>query len=226
MNRHLVFIILISILLSACVQRNDFKAYRYNPFQYPYPEYYIEADTITVEAVTFLDFQDMGRIEFFNKTAYIPMNLLDPTPISANDDKVIFKKDNKILIIERIKDTSIGCLDELTRMSNRDFCSSFSSSQEFFDILFTKTPDILFYTENKRIGYQWILHKKGIYFENVKYSRKYIGKNFIAYESKYIQGKMTKDLILFFEGNKNYFYTISTNIDDTNFFDTFLKSIR
>lgn len=92
MSRHLLFIILISASLSACVQRNDFKAYRYNPFQYPYPEYYIEADTITVEAVTILDFQDMGRIEFFNKTAYIPMNLLDPTPISANDDKVIFKK--------------------------------------------------------------------------------------------------------------------------------------
>lgn len=225
MSRHLLFIILISASLSACVQRNDFKAYRYNPFQYPYPEYYIEADTITVEAVTILDFQDMGRIEFFNKTAYIPMNLLDPTPISTNDDKVIFKKDNKILIIERSKETSIGCLDELTRMSNRDFCASFSSSQEFFDILFTKTPNNLCYAKNKQTGYQWILHKKGIYFENVEYARRYIGNNLIAYENNYIQGKMTKDLILFFDGDKNYYYTISTNIDDNYFFQKFLQSI-
>lgn len=225
MIRHLFFIILISASLSACVQRNYFKAYRYNPFQYPYPEYYIEADTITVEAVTFADFQGMGRIEFFNKTAYIPMNLLDPTPISANNDKVIFKEANNILIIERSKETSIGCLDELTRISNRDFCASFSSSQEFFDILFTKTPDILLDTGTKRIGYQWILHKKGIYFENVEFTRKHIGRNFIAYESKYFHVKTVKDLILFFEEDDDYFYTISSNIDDKYFFETFLQSI-
>ena len=225
MNRHLVFLIFISALIPACVQRNDFEAYRYNPFQYPYPEYYIKSDTITVETANFTDNQNMGRVEFFNRTAFIPLHIMDQNPISTNNNKVIFKKGNNILMIERSKDTSIGCLDELTRTSKRDFCASFSSSQEFFDILFTKTPDILLNAGTKRIGYQWILHKKGIYFENVEFTRKYIGKNFIAYESKYFHGKTVKDLIIFFTEDDDYFYTISSNIDDKYFFETFLQSI-
>jgi len=217
----------ISLLLAGCLGNQGFEGYRYNPFQYPYPEYYLKAESIPISDMKIKPENTMAQISFFDLSSSVPAELLNVEPTAVSDNKIVYKADDKILIIHREKDTLLGCADEEERKMNNDFCSAFASTREFYDKLYTFTPDDLKRNDNKLTGNKWIVHRKGFVFENVENINRYLGKDFIAYESNYkTGGKLTKDIVLILDKTYPYYFTFSTNICGDQFFKDMLESLQ
>jgi len=81
-----------------------------------------------------------------------------------------------VLIIHREKDNLLGCTDEEGRNLNKDFCSAFASTREFFDKMYVLTPDDLKNSNNWQTGNKWIIHRKGFVFEGVNSTNRYFWK--------------------------------------------------
>lgn len=217
----------IVLLVAGCSSNQGFEGYRYNPFQYPYPEYYSKADSIPIGNEKKIFENNMVKLEFFGLNSYISAKSFRAIPKEIKENKVIYKADDNFLIIHREKDNLLGCVDEQVKNRNRDFCSVFESTKEYYDKLFTLTPEELNNKDKLDTGHKWIVHRKGFTFENVNMLRKYVGKDFIAFESSYNAGnKMTKDMILFLDNAQSYYFTFSTNICDDWLFRKLLETIQ
>lgn len=121
----------------------------------------------------------------------------------------------------------IGCDDEQVKNSNKDFCSAFDTSKEYYEKLFTITPQDLRSGNKQIIGNKWIVHRKGFTFENVKKLHKYTGRCFVSFESIYkSDSNMTKDMILFHDDTKPYYIVFSTNHKDDSIFKNLLKTLQ
>ena len=69
----------------------------------------------------------------------------------------------------------------------KDYCSAFKTPQELFHKLFTLTPETA-----DSVGDKWIVHAKGIVFENVKKIEIYSSDKYIAYV-KFIKDSCIKE---------------------------------
>jgi len=217
---------LIAILLTGCSSNYAFEGYRYNPFQYEYPEYYLKAETIPINVFINNSENNMAKIDFFGLSSFVPTELLNANHKGISDNKIVYKTAGNVLIIHREKDDLLGCIDEEERKMNKDFCSAFTSTREFYDKLYTFTPDDLKKSDNQQTGNKWIVHRKGFVLENVSKTYKYIGKDFVAYESDYkTGGNMTKYMILFLDKTYPYYFTYATNISGDHFFEGLLESL-
>ncbi len=223
-----LYVLLISLLMMcSCAHENPFDAYRYNPFIYPYPEHRLKAEADVISSIEDKQHEYTNIIEFYGYKANLPLNLFDSNPAEKNDGKIIYKKDKKVLIIHREKDTLLGCTNADIKDKNKDFCSAFASTKDFYHKLFTLTPDDLHKSEYSGTGNKWIVHRKGFFFENVTKIKIYSGADFIAFESTYTSDRiMTKEIILFPEKTHPYYFTLSTNVQDANLFRTILETMR
>jgi hypothetical protein len=225
-NKLCFYIMTLSALfLSSCTINNDFQGYRYNPFQYPYPEYYLKAESITIPVAQVEHYPDMVKLEFFGFTSHVPRRLFNARQKSVNENEVIYEADGKVLIIYREIENLLGCVDEEIKNKNKDFCSSFTSTRQYYEKLFTLTPDTLRTGSGIQTGDKWIVHRKGFTFENATKLIKYVKNGIEAYGTCYKPGKaITKDMILF-AGDKTYHYTFATNISETRLFEILLNNI-
>lgn len=158
--------------------------YRLDPFQWIYPEYFYKADIINVEKEK-VQLKGYTKVVFFGLSAYVPSEYAEE--ITRDHDNLIFesKSVEKIYML-KASDDSFICSDERFNYK-KDFCSAFKTSQELLYKLFTLTPDTA-----KNIGDKWIVHDKGIEFENVKKIEIYSNDRFMAYV-KFIKDSLVKE---------------------------------
>jgi hypothetical protein len=218
---------LIALLVSGYSSNHGFDGYRYNPFQYAYPEYYLKAEAIPINETKINSENNMAKIDFFGLSSFVPMELFNAKHRDVSEIKIAYKTAGNVLIIHREKEILPGCTDEEERNLNKDFCSAFTSTREFYDKLYTFTPADLKRSDNQQTGNKWIVHRKGFMLENVSKTNKYIGKDFVAYESNYkTGGNMTKYMILFLDKTYPYYFTFATNISGDHFFKEILGSLK
>jgi hypothetical protein len=198
--------------------------YRFYPFQWIYPEYFYKADIIPVEKEK-LPPQGFTKVEFFGLTAYIPSEYTEE--IKRKYDIMYFKSKtgNSIMMIKSSDDSSM-CSEE-AQIYQKDYCSAFKTPQELFYKLFTLTPDTA-----KNVGDKWIVHGKGILFDNAKKIEIYSGDKFIAYV-KFIKDSLVKETkfsheITLFNANGplNSYLTISFLANDDTILKNFISTIE
>ncbi len=225
MTKFIYLMTIIVLLATSCSSNQGFEGYRYNPFQYPYPEYFLKAKSIPINNEN--PDKSMVKLAFFGLSSYVPEELFNVKTNKANENKIIYKTDGKVLIIHRDKDNLLGCADKEVRNRNEDFCSAFSSTREFYNKLFTLTPEDLKINKDMKTGDKWIIHRKGFMFENVSKLHKYVGKDFVAFECIYKNGgNMTKDMTLFMDKTYPYYFTFTTNLSDDSFFRKLLENLQ
>jgi hypothetical protein len=202
----------------------DLEQYRTYPFQWIFPEYYYKADIIRVEKEK-IPPQGYTKVEFFGLSAYIPSKYIEE--IKRKDDDIFFKSKtgDKIMMIKS-KDSSVLCTEE-TNTNDKDYCSAYKTPQEFYHKLFTLTPDT---AENT--GDKWLVHGKGILFENAKKIEIYSGDKFMAYiiffkDSLGIEKKFSLEITLFHaNGPLNSFITITFPAKDDTTLKHFISTIE
>jgi hypothetical protein len=210
-------------LLFECKAQNGnlktgFENYRYNPFQFPYPEYNLKADSVFISSVDHSTIPNSIKIDYFGFQSYIDSTIFDSIVSRGDRGYYFYKNNKKVFIILFNKDSLIGCSDSESRSINRDFCSAFSSNKEYFQKLYTLTPDDL----NKRkyfpLGNSWIVHQKGIIFQDIKSISIHIHNEFIAFRRDY---NLEKNLsvsngVVVFHNNLNPNYSISFAFSTSN----------
>ena len=208
--------ILFGVLLAGCSCQNDILAYRYNPFQFQFPEHHLEAEVVKIPPQSFS--RDQGSsFEFYGLTATLPerWKSLSKSKVEK-ENKVIYKKNYEAIIISRQKQNMLGCEDPKYSLSNRDFCSAFSSIQDFYWKLYTFSPE---YFQKRGVppttGELWVIQRKGMFFEPVKKIAVYIGDNSTAFRNDYKPGyRLKSDLLIFNKKLTPDYLIISTTIDD------------
>lgn len=206
---------------STSLEKSD---YRFDPFQWIYPEYYYKADIIPVQKEKIAP-DGYTKVEFFGLTAYIPSNYTDK--ITREHDIMSFwsKAGDRILMLKATNDTFF-CSDEKLAYQ-KDYCSAYKTPQELFHKLFTLTPDI---AEN--IGDKWIIHDKGLQFDNAKKIEIHSDDKFMAYV-KFIKDSLVKktefshEITLFHaNGPLNCYVNIRYIANDDTFLKYFISTIE
>lgn len=154
--------------------------YRFDPFQWIYPEYFYKAETVPVEKKP--QAKRGARIKFFGLSACFPE--IYSKDISLEHDIMTMKSESgsHVLIMKASGDAML-CSEE-KRIRNRDFCSAYKTAEELFHKLFTLTPETA-----ETTGDKWIVHDKGREFDNVKKILIFSDDSFLAYV-KYIKNDL------------------------------------
>lgn len=230
--RRSLFLLLIFCIMGCTSPCEKLKHdYRYNPFIFPFNEYYYKANIVELKSKINVD-SNTTHIQFFDLHATIPGKWSSKeTPFSKNRtaykvrnkendlNYILITNEKKCLFTEFCKDST----DE------KDFCSAFKTPIELYEKLFTLTPD----REDLTIGDLWIIHRKGQLFEFVKKIYIYKLDNFIAFREDYDLKKRPKasaietTISLFpYKNNMGYAYlVISTNFSDDDLILQLLQSI-
>lgn len=223
--KKLLFLLLLS--LAACSTSEQlctgFEHYRNNPFQFPYPEYYLKAKVVEITSQHLTLQNKQIKINFFDLSATISKDWFDHQDVSSNGGTISFQKDNErsfFVYIER--EQLMGCGVPETREANRDFCSAFNSTKEFYDKLYLLTPDDLRKNEYASKGNSWIVHQKGSWFSSprqVTTIYKYKGNGFVAFRRDFDNKKesggkaLTSELVIFHQNNAPNAIVIGSRID-------------
>ncbi|MCP3872580.1 MAG: hypothetical protein GY699_05405 [Desulfobacteraceae bacterium] len=161
--------IIIIIFIAGCATQNGFEDYRFNPFQFPYSEYYLTAINIQ-EAKKPQDLEALSELNVFGVKIRINKNNFDE--VIKNKDlntPFILKKNNTLVLLANYhQDSLMGCKSKVSREAHKDFCSAFNSSKEFNKKLFTLTPNDINNPAPLGDGDLWIIHKKGYVFEQTE----------------------------------------------------------
>jgi hypothetical protein len=204
--------------------KNFLTDYRLNPFQWIYPEYFYKAEIIPVENEK-LPPQGFSKVEFFGLAAYVPSEYTNEIIRKHNIMGFKSKTGNKIVIVKSSDDFGL-CSEEET-IREKDYCSAFKTHQEYIHKLFTLTPDTA-----ETIGDKWMVHCKGMFFDDTKKIEIYSGDKFIAYV-KFIKDSMVKErkfsheITLFHaNGPLNSYITISFIANDDTILKNFLSTIE
>ncbi|MBN1981567.1 MAG: hypothetical protein JW795_08555 [Chitinivibrionales bacterium] len=192
------------VWLSSCCVKNEFSGYRNNPFQFPYQEYYLKPDTVAlsqaVEPVTkpgaFVEIS-LKDYSFSLDTAWFDrMSIIDADTSSLG----FFKNGRRTFVVSYNEEKMMGCLDSAGREAEKDFCSAFHSSEDYFFKLFVLTPDDLGKDEYFGRGYEWIVHHKGSYFERVRKTAIYRRDEIVIFRRDFKKTNtslLTTELIIF-----------------------------
>lgn len=181
---------------------SGFVYYRLNPFQFPYKEYYITPDTIVLSTqanfkLNRSDSVTLKNISFFLDTAWFDRY----SPQTVDTCSIgFYKKNRKRFVVSYSKENRMGCLDSMTRQVEKDFCSCFSSSEDYFYKLFTLTPEQLGKDPFLARGYDWIVHNKGSYFQNVRKISIYQKDDLVAFRRDFVKSgeiPITTELVVF-----------------------------
>jgi hypothetical protein len=213
------------LVLFGCSCRESIPAYRYNAFQFIYPEHYLKADITNVPSSGASD-ENTATLEFFGLHAVLPSRWRELVQSRVlKGDKVICKSRGEVVIISLEKETKLDCEFQEFREANKDFCSAFNSINDFYLKLFTLTPDIVLTRKPSITGEQWLVHKKGYYFELVKSIKIYQGDEVTVYRSDLKPGHSVKtNLIIFHKKLRPNYLLVSTTFDDEEALNSLIAS--
>jgi hypothetical protein len=208
-------------------QANPFENYRFNPFQYPYPEYQYTAEQIPVDQLSSPEVSTK-TINCFGVSISFPEYIAEQVIEKSKSLILIKSKNNKGLIVNFEKEKLMGCSDEAERIKNRDFCSAFSSTGDFYNKLFSLTPADLSKEKYSSTGYKWIVHRKGHMFNNVSKIAVYKGINYKVYRTDIKDKTMSlkTELVIFTESIKPDYLILSMNFTDDMVINTIVKSLK
>lgn len=206
---------------------NFLTEYRSYPFQWIYPEYFYKAEVIRVNKENNLSQEGYTKVDFFGLTAYIPSQYT--SEIKRKHDIMYFKtKTGDWIMMIKSSDSSILC-SETKQGYMKDYCSAFKTPQEYIHKLYMLTPDTV-----ESMGDKWIVHGKGVVFENAKKIEVYSDDEFMAYV-KVIKDSLVKEktikfsheIILFHaKGPLNAHITISFSAKDDTLLKHFISTIN
>lgn len=223
----LLFIFII-VFIYGCSAASGFEDYRYNPFQFPYPEYYLKAEKIkTIETVK--RNKSSQPIDLFGVKALVPRQY-DDIAIRNNNAKspTVLKKNGGIFLFAAYHEEDLlGCNSPTAVKMHRDFCSAFDSTEEFNKKLFTLTPEAITSPNTLSDGDLWIIHRKGMIFKKTQKIKMYQLKNLTAFRQdlkKSATGKIQIHVfpksiapdsieIIIFEKDENLVKTILSSIN-------------
>lgn len=227
MKRAYFFFLLLFFV--GCLQDNAFREYRYNPFQFPYPEYFLKAER--VDFTTKMPLEPVANpvnINFFGLTSTIDSEWFDAE--KGTDAVRRYTLNGKTqFILYTNKEVRFGCSDEVSASINRDFCSGFQSSKEFFEKLYTLTPADLEEPSLSVVGDSWIVHRKGWLFEGTQNIVIYEGTDFIAFRRDFKGGeseKITTEIHLFLHQRETSWVTLGMKDCPDAFVGQFLKGLH
>lgn len=224
------FIFLSLFLISnsfAFQQSNGFQGYRFNPFQFPYPEYEYTAKQIVIDETIRSD-KDSKIINCFGVSIAFPKEISDQVDQKSKSRLLIKSKNNKAIVVNFENENLMGCSDETERNNNKDFCSAFSSTEDFYNKLFSLTPEDLSSDQYLSTGYKWIVHRKGQMFNRVSGIEIYKGNNYSVYRTDIKDDKMSikSELFIFPESIKPNYLVLSMNFRDDEIIKTIVSSIH
>jgi len=175
----LIFILLCS---SSCSNISGFENYRYNPFQFPYSEYYLKADQISNIEIDNIK-NEVEHLSVFGVDIKIGKNSFDEVLKNKNlSSPFVLKNKGKLVLLANYHEESLmGCNSQQSKDAHKDFCSAFSSSQEFNTKLFLLTPHDNNETRKLNDGDLWIIHRKGLVFEKTQKISIYQLENLTAF---------------------------------------------
>jgi len=198
--------------------------YRVYPFQWVLPEYYYKAETTHVEKKEKAP-TGFSKVEFFGLSACIPSKYTER--VKRRNDSMFFTSnaDETIMMIKS-PNNSFGC-SEYAKIKDKDYCSAYKTPQDFFNKVFTLTPDTV-----ENTGDKWIVHGKGMLFDNTQKIAIYSGDKFVAYV-KYIKDSLVKEtkfsheLTLFHaNGPLDSYVTISFLDNDDSILQIFFSTLE
>lgn len=196
-TRNIIILFVASIYIVSCVHTRNcksFENYRFDPFQFPYPEYYITADTVHIDSnTTSVSSEDMVTISFFNLTAKLGKRSFDTMVDNSTKGSSLhfFQNKKKRFVIDYNTENRMGCSQEAVYAINKDFCSIVTSTRDYYTYLFTLTPRDLVHDEFASKGFCWVVHQKGVMLRDVEKVRIYIAKDFIAFRRDFSGGLIT-----------------------------------
>ncbi|WP_300672786.1 hypothetical protein [Desulfoluna sp.] len=176
---------------------SDFSHYRSSPFQWVYPEYFYEADIVSVQTKPRAT-KSENRIDFFGLSACIPKHYVkSDKKISENTIYYHSKTDKKELLFITLHDEKNLLGSTSAREKSKDFFSAFSSAEEFHHKAFTLTPPMI--DETTPTGDLWMIHAKGMLFEDTHRIRIIKGDMFTAYGRIFKKEfhRLTEDIVIF-----------------------------
>ncbi|VVS94186.1 hypothetical protein [Desulfoluna spongiiphila] len=205
---------------------SDFSHYRSSPFQWVYPEYFYKADIVSVKSKSDLK-ESVTRIEFFGLSACIPDHYVKSSQnISRKTIYYHSKNDKNEMFFLAINDEKIITNSKAAREKSKDFFSAFSSAEEFHNKVFSLTPDVI--DETTPTGDLWMIHAKGMLFEDTQRIKIIKGNRFTAYARMFKKEypRLTEDLTFFHKQlPENKFLTMGFRTHD-NTPDIILSTIQ
>lgn len=206
---------LVLLILSGCSCCGDFSAYRYNPFQFVYPEHHLAADVAQMPSHSLSDATG-SPLEFFGLRAILPSqwDALSKSR-TVDGDRVVFKAGGDVVMIYRQKENLLGCENSEFREGNKDFCSAFESTEDFYWKLYTLTPEVISKEKYPSTGQKWIIHRKGFFFEKIEKIKIYKGQGVTVYRSDFKpDSRLKTELFIFHKNLQPDHLIISTTIKD------------
>lgn len=202
----------------------NLKAYRNDPFQWVFPEYFYKADVIPVEHEKRTP-REFTRVEFFGLKACVPAKYTQE--IAKKDNDLFFKsKTGDFIMMIKSSDRSSMCSKEALQ-NQKDYCSAFTTPQDYYHKLFTLSPDTA-----RSVGEKWLVHDKGILFEKAKKIEIYTGDHFTAYvtyvKDSFVEKlKFSHSITLFHKNGPLDAHVIITMMDkDDTILKTFLSTLE
>ena len=223
-----VFLCLFLISNSFAVQQsNGFQDYRFNPFQFPYPEYEYTAKQIIINKTSRSE-KDLKIIDCFGVSIAFSKEFFDHVDQKSKSRLLIKSKNNNAIVVNFENENLMGCSDETERNNNKDFCSAFSSTEDFYNKLFSLTPEDLSNDQFLSTGYKWIVHRKGQMFNRVSEIMVYKGNDYSVYRTDIKDDEMSikSELFIFPESIKPNYLILSMNFKDDNVIKTIVSSIK
>lgn len=228
MKKILILLILLMALsfITLPIFADEKLTYKNSSLQFYSPVYSMKPKTINLEKI-FKQNQPADNIDLFGiKVNFIQKNLkiekINPTTILVKFD------DKKAVLVNYEKENLMGCIDEKEKNQNKDFCSAFSSTKDFYYKVFRLTKTDLLKEKYQSKGFSWIVHKKGIMFKRVSELKIYEKHNMTIFRTDLKDEKMSVKTELFiFKNNIKPDHVIFTfNFKDQEFIDRVIYTLH
>ncbi|MCP4748819.1 MAG: hypothetical protein GY874_22215 [Desulfobacteraceae bacterium] len=139
------------------------------------------------------------------------------------------KKSDKLkFIIYSNEERMMGCNDVVQELE-KDFCTAFSSTKEYYEKLFLLTPQNLSDKKYIAAGNRWIVHNKGSMFQDVNKILVYELNDFTVFRRDMKPSKeknLAVELIMFSDKNPNKYLTMGFREKNEPLISQILKTIR
>jgi len=217
------------VILSSSI----FLACSANQIQLTDAEYFTTAKVIHVEQKNSIA-QDDIKIDFFGFSAFVSSKWLNKQHRTSHKEAIAYKISNadKFLILYN-RDELMGCATPKDNSNEKDFCSAFKSTQEYYDKVWTLTPDDLKDPQYATRGNYILVYEKKSWFGTQKAVAiyKYQGNDFVAYRRDFKPDEenrsMTSNLVVFHQKIKPISFIITSFVDNNDeLFEQILSTIQ
>ena len=225
MKRSIFLLVIIGTY--ACQSNSGFINYRNDPFQFPYPEYYLKAKEINLQQTA--DNPNQVSIEAVNERISFDVDKSVSLQTKKKFDSYYLWSGEKLFgVINLENEVYMGC-SGTAKAYQKDFCSAFNSTEEFFSKLFKLTPNDLTMDEYAGIGNKWIVHNKGSWFKNVNELFIYQLEDIVAFRRDFKSSgnqKMKTELIIFPKAIEPNYVGIGLTTQDSKIVETIISSFQ